>query len=218
MISAVIYDMDGLLIDSEPFWRQAEIEVFETVGVTLTEELCRETMGLRIDGLVQYWFERFPWQSKPREAVAREVAERVAELISLNADALPGVEASLAFFAERQLPLAVCSSSPQTVIDAALRRLGVKKQMKVVHSADAEAFGKPHPAPYLTVAQRLQTSPQRCLVFEDSLNGAISGKAARMKVVAVPEARLRASTLFDFCDAKLDSLAEVSAELLERLA
>jgi beta-phosphoglucomutase-like phosphatase (HAD superfamily) len=89
--------------------------------------------------------------------------------------------------------------------------------MQIVHSADAEAFGKPHPAPYLTVAARLERDPRHCLVFEDSLNGAISAKAARMKVVAVPEPRLRGSSRFDFCDAKLDSLAAVSAALLERL-
>ena len=68
-MKAAIFDMDGLLIDSEPLWQEAEIAVFRSVGITLTEELCRETIGLRLDGVVRYWYERRPWQGTPPEVI-----------------------------------------------------------------------------------------------------------------------------------------------------
>lgn len=215
MIRAAIFDMDGLLIDSEPFWKRAEIEVFGALGVPLSEAMCEETMGLRIDGIVQHWFDRFPWTEKTREAVQHELTERVAELIATQGSALPGVEAVISLLAERELPLALCSSSPRRLIEATLARLGLGPYLRVTHSADDEAFGKPHPAAYLSVARRLDVPAPTCLVFEDSLNGAVSAKAARMKVVAVPTSQPQR---FGFCDAQLASLGDFSEALLERLS
>src|SRR5436190_23459374 len=106
-IRAAIYDMDGLLIDSEPFWHKAETEVFASVGIQLTPAMCLETVGLRMDAIVQHWFERYPWNDKTHAEVGSGIARRVAELVALEARLLPGVEASIAFCRERALALAV---------------------------------------------------------------------------------------------------------------
>ncbi len=185
MLRAVIFDMDGLLVDSEPLWRQAEIEVFRAVGVPLTDERCRETVGLRLDAMVRHWHDRYPWTSKPVHAVGEEITTRLVELLSTRAVALPGVLSTIGLLSDLGIPMAVCSSSPLVIIDAVLARLELRRHFRVVHSADADAFGKPHPAPYLTVSSLLEIAPQHCLVFEDSVSGAISAKAARMTVVPV---------------------------------
>ncbi len=214
MIAAAIFDMDGLLIDSEPLWKRAELEVFGSVNVPLTEPMCEETMGLRIDAIVQHWFDRFPWTNKTPRLVQQELTERVAQLITDEGHALPGVESVITLLAKRGLPLALCSSSPRRLIDAAVARLGLASQLSVLHSADYEPFGKPHPAAYLSVARLLDVAPRDCLVFEDSLTGAVSAKAARMHVVAVPSSQPHR---FAFCDAQLTSLTEFTPALFEQL-
>lgn len=220
-ITVVIFDLDGLLIDSEPFWRRAETEVFADVGITLTDAMCMETTGLRLDAVVEHWFARTPDRKDPdhtsKEEVVRRISARVAELITAHAEALPGVSEALTFFKVRGLPIAVCSSSPMSVIDAALAKLKLTGRMRVVCSAEGETHGKPHPAVYLTTAAKLGVPPEQCLAFEDSMNGCIAAKAARMKVIAVPEAHAEHAR-FAFCDATLHSLRALDEQLFSRLS
>ena len=216
MIAAVIFDLDGLLIDSEPFWRRAETEVFADVGVILTDAMCMQTTGLRLDAVVEHWFQRAPWKGKTKADVVGAIAKRVAELITAHAQPLPGVPDALAFFKVRGLPVALCSSSPMAVIDAALAKLQLTGRMRAVVSAEGESHGKPHPAVYLTTATKLGVAPETCLALEDSMNGCIAAKAARMKVIAVPEAHAEHAR-FTFCDATLHALTALDEQLFARI-
>ena len=186
-MGAVVFDLDGLLIDSEPFWRQAEIEVFARVGLDLTESDVRQTMGLRIDDAVRHWWDRRPWTGACPVEVERAVTARVAELIATAGSPMPGALEAIDLCGRLSLPVAVCSGSYAMVIEAALARLGIAPSMSAWHSAEWEPLGKPHPGAYLTTAAKLGVDPTACLAVEDSFNGAISAKAARMRVVAVPE-------------------------------
>ncbi len=216
-LAAVVFDLDGVLVDSEPFWRQAEIEVFAEVGVVLTEAEARQTMGLRIDDAVRHWFERRPWSGPGPSEVERAVTARVAELIGASGEPMPGALHALRRCADLGLPVAVCSGSYAVVIEAALARLGVEELVAVWHSAEWEPLGKPHPGAYLTTAAKLGADPTACLAVEDSFNGAIAAKAARMRVVVVPEAATASSPRWGFCDARITSLEELDAGLLRRL-
>jgi mannitol-1-/sugar-/sorbitol-6-/2-deoxyglucose-6-phosphatase len=111
----------------------------------------------------------------------------------------------------------VCSGSYGVVIETALDKLGLDADVSVWHSAESEALGKPHPASYLSTAGKLGVDPVECLAVEDSFNGAISAKAARMRVVAVPEPEAFDSLRWGFCDAKLSSLAGFDEALLHSL-
>jgi sugar-phosphatase len=202
----VVFDLDGLLIDSEPFWRRAEIEVFATVGVHVTEAETRQTMGLRIDDAVHHWFERRPWEGRSPAEVERAVTARVAELIEAEGRPMPGARDLVDLCRQRAIPMAVCSGSYAVVIEAALDKLGLTSSMAAWHSAEWEPLGKPHPGAYLSTADKLGVDPTSCLAFEDSFNGAISAKAARMRVVAVPEPAALASPRWGFCDLVLPSL------------
>ena len=202
----MVFDLDGLLIDSEPFWRRAEIEVFATVGVHVTEAETRQTMGLRIDDAVHHWFERRPWEGRSPAEVERAVTARVAELIEAEGRPMPGARDLVDLCRQRAIPMAVCSGSYAVVIEAALDKLGLTSSMAAWHSAEWEPLGKPHPGAYLSTADKLGVDPTSCLAFEDSFNGAISAKAARMRVVAVPEPAALASPRWGFCDLVLPSL------------
>lgn len=206
-LEAAVFDMDGVLVDSEPLWQDAEIEVFAGVGVTLTRELCRQTMGLRIDEAVDHWHRRFGWESPAPADVAASVVRRVSELIAERGAPLAGVDVALRRCRAAGLRLALASSSPRPLIDAVLGALGLGDAFEVVHSADDEPYGKPHPGTYLTTAGLLGVAPTACLAIEDSVNGVIAAKAARMTCVAVPVDL--DDPRFGIADAVLPSLADL---------
>lgn len=216
-VDAVIFDLDGLLIDSEPFWRSAEIEVFTILGLRLSEADVRQTMGLCIEDAVLHWWARFPWEGMTPAEVERAITDRVAELISESGQPMPGALEAIALCDRLALPVAVCSSSNAVVIEAALRRLDLTGSVTVWHSAEWEPLGKPHPGPYLSTAAMLGVDPAGCLALEDSFNGAISAKAARMRVVAVPEPAVLDSPRWGFCDAVLPSMVEFNEALIRSL-
>lgn len=184
---AVIFDMDGVITDSEPIWKIAMEEVFHHVGCDLTRNDFQKTVGLRIDEVVRYWHSLRPWPTYSCSQVETMIVDRMEELLRAQATPLPGIVESLNYFREQGLKIGLATSSYKRLIKAILETIGITDLFDQVHSAEDEAYGKPHPAVYLTTAQRLGVSPMKCLVIEDSLNGVIAGKAARMKVVCIPE-------------------------------
>jgi sugar-phosphatase len=183
---ALVFDMDGVLIDSEPYWRHAQIEVFKTVGLHLTDEDCMKTTGFRFDEVVEYWFHIRPWSNKSVEEVEREVLDKMEYFILHQAPLMPGVKEVVAQLGNVHYKTAVASSSALRLIKAMEKRLGGLHHFDALVSAEFEPYGKPHPAVFLSAAKVLGVKPEKCLVIEDSLNGVIAAKAARMSCVAVP--------------------------------
>jgi mannitol-1-/sugar-/sorbitol-6-/2-deoxyglucose-6-phosphatase len=219
VLRAVIFDMDGLLIDSEPLWVRAEIEIFGSVGVALEEDDCARTKGLRVDDVVAYWHTRCGFGGVSAPEVEKRLVARVAELIRAEGRALPGIETALAAArSANDRRIALASSSPMPIIEAALQRLGLASTFDVVCSAQSEAYGKPHPAIFLGTAARLEVSPLDCVVIEDSMTGVIAAKAARMGCIAVPFDHPTHEARFAVADAIVASLVDVTSVLLERVA
>lgn len=218
-LGAVIFDLDGLLIDSEPLWVRAEIDVFGAAGVDLEEADCARTKGLRIDDVVAYWHALYPsrFRLPPREVELRLV-DRVVELVRTEGRPLPGIARAVASARAAGAKLALASSSPPPIIEAALERLGLADTFAVVQSAAEEPFGKPHPAVFLRTAERLGVSPLRCVVLEDSMTGVVAAKSARMGCVAVPFDHPKHEARFVLADAVVASLADVDEALLARVA
>ena len=210
MIRAVIFDMDGVLIDSEPLWQESEIDAFGRLGLALTREMCLQTTGLRVDEVVEYWRRRHAFDEAPAGALEDAVVGGVVERILAQGEAKEGAARALEFFKVRGLRLALASSSAYRLIGAVTERLGLAGLFEVVYSAEDEEYGKPHPGVYLTTARRLGVAPAECLAIEDSFNGVLAAKAARMKCVAVPEPAQRREPRFVIADAVLDSLDDLS--------
>jgi HAD superfamily hydrolase (TIGR01509 family) len=179
--------MDGVLIDSEPLWKIAMEEVFHSLGSTLKKSDFQKTVGLRIDEVIHFWNIQENWGVENERDVEEAIIVKMIELISQNAAPLTGVIETLDYLRSQNIKIGLGTSSSNRLIQVVLRELNIHSYFDVTHSAENEAFGKPHPAVYLTVAQQLQVSPNRCLVIEDSFNGVIAGLAAKMKVVCIPE-------------------------------
>jgi sugar-phosphatase len=218
MVGAVIFDMDGLLVDSEPLWVQSEIEVFGEIGVALREEDCALTKGLRIDDVVGYWHARRPWKGRSPAEVEAALIARVASRVRAEGVALPGVASALAVAKSGGRPIALASSSPSAVIGATLERLGLRDAFDVVQSAETEPLGKPHPGIFLRTAERLGVSPTSCVVLEDSLTGLIAAKAARMACVVVPFDHPNHDARFVLADVVLGSLEGFTEQVVHTLA
>lgn len=214
---AAIFDMDGLLVDSEVLWHDAEIEILGGLGVPMAHGAPRLTRGVFVNEVTRFWHERYPWDGPSTDEVARQIVDRVIELVVSRGRMQPGVGRALDLCRDHGLPLALASSSERRLIDVVLTHFGLDGTFGVVHSAEDEPYGKPHPAVFLTAAHLLGVAPQRCLVWEDAPAGVLAAKAARMSCVAVPAPDERSHPAFGIADAVLESLEEADEGLWRRL-
>jgi len=215
MIEAVIFDMDGLLIDSEPYWLEAQREMLPSVGIRMTDDMWKETLGIRNKEVVKLLYAKHPWDLNriSLEDLDDKIAEHVINSINRKGEAMEGVGELLSFFREQNVKTALASSSDFRVIDAVIDKLNLQDSFEVVHSAETEDYGKPHPAVYLTTAKKLGIAPLNCLALEDSVNGLISAKAARMKCMVVPGNPIINDKRFGLADIILHSLSEFTEEV-----
>ena len=185
--NAFIFDMDGVLIDSEPFWRQAQVEVLAGYGAAVTFDDCiRLTMGRRLDDIANIWCRHCGLSVAPAE-LQQAIMQAVVALIRQHGEAKEGVHGLLQYLHRSGMKIALATSSSRPIIDAVLDSLAIRGYFSVLCSADDEAYGKPHPAVYLTAARRLGATAESCVVIEDSVTGMIAGLAAGMTTYAVPE-------------------------------
>ena len=183
---AVVFDMDGVLIDSEPLWRKAEIAVMAGHGIYLTDDDCKRLMGLRTDEVVKQVAAEHQ-ADLPVPRVVEDIIQTVCGLIASEGHVIEGFRDLALRLKQRGMPLAVATSSPMRVVRAVLARTGLEEVFSIVVSAEKFPHGKPHPQVYLEACAGLGFHPTQCVAVEDSLNGTLAAKAARMKAIAIPE-------------------------------
>lgn len=186
VLNTVIFDMDGVLIDSEPCWEEAGKEILAHYNITLTPAQYTSTTGLRTREWIDWWFTYFEIDKRFAKEAETNIVNKAIEKIKENATVMPGVDYIFQFFREREFTIGLATSSPTTLIDVVTEKLQIKNYIKAFSSAEELPHSKPHPQVYLNCAERLNVSPLNCICFEDSFNGMIAAKAARMKCVVIP--------------------------------
>jgi mannitol-1-/sugar-/sorbitol-6-/2-deoxyglucose-6-phosphatase len=217
MITTVIYDMDGLLLDTEPLWGESMLKITKRHGIPVSSARFKETTGLRIYEVTEYWATKYPWEGKTSLEVANEILEDIIALSKTKGSILPGVLQSLSLLKKENFKIGLASSSPTHMIHELTEFFGLKDSFECIASADDVDYCKPHPAVFLHCAKLLGSKPGECLVLEDSVNGVVAGKASRMKVVAVPDALHFDDPRFSLADKKLKSLEEFDLDLVKSL-
>jgi HAD superfamily hydrolase (TIGR01509 family) len=208
-LEATLFDMDGLLIDSEILWYKAEVEIFGRLGVPMSASGGRSTKGLFVNEVVDHWYALYPWSGPSPTEVSDELLQRVGDLVESEGRLMPGALRAIDLASDRG-PVALASSTPVALIARCLNHFNLADRFVSIHSAEFEPYGKPHPGVFLTAAASLDVRPNRCLVLEDSSAGVLSAKAASMFVVAVPERDDRGDPVFALADLVLASLDELS--------
>jgi mannitol-1-/sugar-/sorbitol-6-/2-deoxyglucose-6-phosphatase len=212
-----IFDMDGLLIDSEPFWRSAEVKVFNQYGVPFTEEMCRSTVGMRIDEVVRFWAVTYPFIEDKIEVITESIQDELIHLVKSEGKALPGVYDTLDTLKKNSRTCALASSSSVRIINEVVDALHIRNYFTIIHSAEFEKQGKPNPDVFLSTAKFLNTTSSHCIVYEDSKNGLLAALSAQMKAVIIPEFPNEDFDWYSQAHKKLHSLEEFDLQELERL-
>ncbi len=215
MFKGAIFDLDGLMIDSEPIWREVLSAVFTARGAPVSIAECAQTMGLRVDEVVRYWTPKFPNARLAVDETVAEIVEGVLRLIEQRGEPMPGVVGAIELLRSLGCRLGLASSSSSRIIETVLKRFQLTTAFDAVCSAEIEARGKPAPDVYLTAIRRLGIDAGEGVAFEDSRNGVKSALAAGLACVCVPDAAVDRSGIE--AHLVLDSLSELSPETLLRL-
>ena len=209
--------MDGLLIDSEPLWYEASVEILSRFSKQLTHKEYAETMGLRTKECVERWFLDFDLPVKYAPETERNIEDLVVDKIKTKGKPMPGVAHIFNYFKELNFKIGLASSSAMRIIDVVVDKLDIGNYLLAIESAEKLEYGKPHPQVYLNCADALQSKPIECICFEDSFNGMIAAKAAKMKCIVVPSALESQHAKFGAADLRLSSLTNFNGLLLNAL-
>jgi mannitol-1-/sugar-/sorbitol-6-/2-deoxyglucose-6-phosphatase len=209
-IKAVIFDMDGVIVDSEPFWREAEMLIFPKYGIPMTEEMCLSMRGTKIDEVVRHWHSIYNWQPPRLDIIEREIVDKLMELVATKGKPMPGLIELFGWLRKNSIKIGLATSSLFEIMHHVLDTLQIRPYFDVVHSAEAEKAGKPAPDVYLGVASKMGLQPRECMAVEDSVTGIKSAKAAGMYTVAYPEALEYELEQYSLADVKIKNLSEIS--------
>ncbi|HXZ57011.1 MAG TPA: HAD family phosphatase [Gaiellaceae bacterium] len=214
MIEAVVFDLDGVLLDSEHVWDEVREQLVKEHGGRWHDGAQRDMMGMSSLEWSRYMHDRLGVPEPPVE-ISAEVVRRLEAVYREHLPAVPGASEAVVRLAARW-PLGLASSSNRELIELALELLGVAHLFQATVSSEEVARGKPAPDVYLEAARRLAVDPARAAAVEDSHNGILSANAAGMRVLAIPNRRFPpGEDALAQADAVLDSLAELTADAVE---
>lgn len=184
---ALLFDMDGVLIDSEPFWRNAEQLVFGRFGIQLNKEHFSYTTGLRNDEVVDLRIREWALDPALRENLMHDMLQEVVTQIHDEGRATEGLNEVLQWIGLHNIPSLIVTSSPPVVIHAVIEKLQLQRSLGQYLSAAEFEFGKPHPQVYIEAYRRMGLQRNEVVVTEDSINGMLAARAARLFTTVIPE-------------------------------
>ena len=208
---AIIFDMDGVLVDSEKFWKQAENEIFSSLGVNVTDKYSEITKSMTTSEVTKFWYEKYPWKNQSLDIVEQMVISRVIKLIETEDCQITGVKAFIEKLKDKKYKIGLATNSPDRIIPFVLKKLDIIHLFDSISSAEFEKQGKPHPAIYYNTAEKLNTEPINCIVIEDSYKGMLSAKNAGMTVVAFTNGNREID--FEIADYKINTFENNECEI-----
>ena len=215
-VRALLFDLDGVLIDTEPVWERVRREYVGRRGVAWTQEIQAQMMGVRTD----VWsgvMSNLVGGSPTAPEIAQQMIEEIATDYRRTLPSIAGADEVVRNLA-RHYPMGIASGSPRALIDLVLELLGVTTCFQSTLSSDDVVHGKPAPDPYIELARRLGFAPTDCVAIEDSANGIRSALAAEARVIAVPRGENQPErSLLALCDSVLRDITELTPELIGSL-
>jgi sugar-phosphatase len=172
---------------------------------------------LRTEEWIEHWFRYFNISLEFGPEAVDTIIQKAIEKIGQFGQPLPGTQEVISFFKQKDYKIGLATSSPIALADVVLQKLNLLDAFQTISSAGELPYGKPHPLVYLNCANELGCSPVECIAFEDSFNGMIAAKAARMKCVVVPAKEEFHFSKWHAADLKIESLTEFNSEKLAQL-
>lgn len=213
-----LFDMDGLLLDTEPLWGVAMQTVCNHYQLPLDHKIFKYTTGLRIDEVTAFWKEHLNWPTELNsDTLAHEIVDEIISLAIKQAEVLPGILTLLETMKEESISTAVVTSSPNRMLHTLMQYFQLEDYFNAFFSAQDVTYGKPHPDVYLKALHHFQTSPYEAIAFEDSVNGMIAARSAKIQTVVVPEAAKFDDKAFGLAEVKVRSMEEINLEILKEL-
>lgn len=214
----VLFDMDGLLLDTEPLWAVAMQNICDKYKLPLHSGIFKYTTGLRIDEVTAFWKEHLDWPSHLNSYdLAMEIVDEIIYLAKHKGKVMPGVLSLLETLKKKNTQTAVVTSSPNRMMEDLLNHFDLTEYFDAFFSAESVAYGKPHPAIYLEALTHFNSSPFQTIALEDSVNGMISARAAKINTIVIPDIKKYEDPVFHLANKKAKSMEEIHYELLEKL-
>lgn len=204
---AVVYDMDGLLVNTESLWQISMKKEFHTVGITLDESQCRLTAGMKMKDVVSLWYSKKPWSTRSTEDLTESIINGTIDLIKQKVKLKTGVLNSLQYLKANNIKIGLASGSDHKVISTVLSTTLTREYFDVICSSEDEINGKPHPDVYIRALDRLNADPSLSFAIEDSFNGLRAAKSANMNTVYVPDSISETKSL-EIADIYIETLDE----------
>lgn len=217
MKKSIIFDMDGVILDSEPLHCQAWRETYREIGIEITPEYYfAKICGQHGKVSTSIVLNEFNINADPEELIEKKERLFCEKVKNSNTAPFPSVVKLIEKLRKFNYPLGLASSTSFIGVDAILNKVGVKEHFSAIHAGEAVDRGKPHPDIYLKTAKMLHAEPEDCIVIEDSPSGVLSAKKAGMKVIGLLNGRNNREQL-EFADRIVENFSEITIDLIENL-